>query len=525
MSSPTPPASDRDRFVAFAFAAAELLVETGPEGRIVWAGGAFNARLGATGEAFTGHPVQTLVTEQDHQAVTNAIAQASLRGRVSPIVVHLADQARTPCALGALALPGAGGRLSLTFAALPRAPDPPPPRVADSATIRTEAEATLRAGQPGNLGLLDLPGWSGAALPAATRTAISADIAAALAEQGGPGAVATELAQGRFGILGQAELDIPRLAAAIQAILKLTPVAGAVSVAATQMPLPAAGPDDPTSGRATRALRYAMASFTRDGTNGLNAAGFQGGLAGFLATADARANALGARIANRRFRLAFQPVVHLATRVPHHFEALIRPMPDPDGPALTVQDFVTYAEAVGLSEPLDLAVVAEVIATLSQAKGTRAAANVSGLSMQSPTFRDQLLTLVPTDGSLLIELTETADITDTQAAADTLAALRAAGVEVAIDDFGAGSAAFRYLRDFRVDHVKIDGSYVRAAATSQRDRELVAAMRDMAHGLGAEVIAEMIETEETAALMAELGVTYGQGYLFGRPGQLPGTRR
>jgi EAL domain-containing protein (putative c-di-GMP-specific phosphodiesterase class I) len=217
-------------------------------------------------------------------------------------------------------------------------------------------------------------------------------------------------------------------------------------------------------------------------------------------------------------------VVRLDTRATHHFEALIRPVPDPANPGQSVQDFVSYAEAVGLSEQLDLAVVEEVTATLARSRDVRAAANISGLSMQSADFRDRLLALVPVDGRLLIELTETADITDTEAAAATIAALRAAGVDVAIDDFGAGSAAFRYLRDFRVDHVKIDGSYVRAARDSARDRDLVAAMRDTAHGLGAAVIAEMIETEETAALMARLGVTFGQGYLFGRPGHLPGAR-
>jgi EAL domain-containing protein (putative c-di-GMP-specific phosphodiesterase class I) len=197
-----------------------------------------------------------------------------------------------------------------------------------------------------------------------------------------------------------------------------------------------------------------------------------------------------------------------------------------DGLALSPQNFVTYAEAINLSEPLDLAIVSEVRATLAEApREVRVAANISGLSMQSASFRDQLMAQVPRDGRLLVELTETADITDTDAAAATIAALRQAQVEVGIDDFGAGSASFRYVRDFRVDHVKIDGSYVRAATQGARERGLVASMRDLAHGLGADTIAEMIETEETAGLMRELGVTFGQGYLFGRAGRLPGSRR
>jgi len=417
--------------------------------------------------------------------------------------------------------------MCLTFSALPRA-EPPAFSVRDGTGLRVEAEAALRAGQKANLGLLDLSGFASAsaALPEADRASLSQEIAAVLAAQGGPGAVATEVARGRFGVLGPGEPDLPRLAAAIETVLKLAPRMEGVGVRGRSLALPGpAEADDPAGGRAARALRYALASFSRDGLGGLDQAGFGGGLTGFLATADARARALGARIAAHRFRLGFQPVVALADRRTHHYEALLRPLPDPDGPALSTQDFVTLAEAVGLSESLDLAIVAEVNATLAQTRDVRVAANISGLSMQSAGFRERLMASVPTDGRLLVELTETADITDTEAAAATLAGLRAAGVEVAIDDFGAGSAAFRYLRDFRVDHVKIDGSYVRAATSGKRERELVASMRDLAHGLGAGVIAEMIETEKTAALMAELGVTYGQGYLFGRAGHLPGARR
>ena len=513
---------ERDRFVALAFAAAELLVETGLEGTIVWAGGAFVSRLGASAESFVGQPVHRLVAAADRPVLARAMIHAAAQGRLGPTMIRLGDNAATACALGALALPGAGGRLCLTFAALPQAPPPAPAPLQDNACLAREAEDTLRAGQSASLGLLDLSGWASASLPIATRQSLTQDIATALAMQGGPGAMVTEIAQGRFGVLSQADLDLPRLTMAIETVLRLSPALASVAVQGQSLTLDAG---DQSSGRATRALRYALASFAKGGLAAIGNAGFTGGLAGFLATADQRATALAARITARRFRLAYQPVVSLADRRPHHFEALLRPMPDPDSPVLSTQDFVTYAEAVGLAEPLDLAIIAEVRATLAASRDVRIAVNISGLSMQSAGFRARLLDMAPSDGRLLVELTETADITDTGAVATTLAALRAAGVEVAIDDFGAGSAAFRYLRDFRVDHVKIDGSYVRAAASSQRDQAFVVSMRELAHGLGAAVIAEMIETEETADLMRALGVTFGQGYLFGRAGHLPGSRR
>ncbi len=157
------------------------------------------------------------------------------------------------------------------------------------------------------------------------------------------------------------------------------------------------------------------------------------------------------------------------------------------------------------------------------------AVNVSGLSMQSAAFRTRMLEQVAGETGvvragrrprLIVELTETAEIEDIAGAAVTIRQLRAAGVPVCIDDFGSGNAAFRYLRDFAVDFVKIDGSYVQGALRSTQERNSVAAMVQLARSVGARVVAEMIETEAQARLMDALKVDYGQGWLFGRAGKL-----
>jgi EAL domain-containing protein (putative c-di-GMP-specific phosphodiesterase class I) len=95
-------------------------------------------------------------------------------------------------------------------------------------------------------------------------------------------------------------------------------------------------------------------------------------------------------------------------------------------------------------------------------------------------------------------------------------------VPVCIDDFGAGSAAFRYLKEFRVDYVKLDGAYVRGALQNAREHGFLLTMVELANFVGAKVIAETVETVEEATMMRELGVEFGQGYYFGRPGDLPG---
>jgi EAL domain-containing protein (putative c-di-GMP-specific phosphodiesterase class I) len=255
-------------------------------------------------------------------------------------------------------------------------------------------------------------------------------------------------------------------------------------------------------------------------------AGFAGGLSGFVASAAERAAGLRRTIEERRFRLAFQPIVLLEDRTPHHYEALLRPIPTPGTPFDQASEFIALAETVALSEDLDWAVVETACEAARAASGARIACNLSGLSLQSSPFREKLcamLSAVPEVARrLLVEVTETAEIEDEAEARRTIDALRELGLPICIDDFGAGAAAFRYLRAFRVDFVKVDGIYVSNALESERDRGFIAAMVDLARAVGAQVVAERIETEEEAALMRDLGVAFGQGYLFGRPGALPG---
>jgi EAL domain-containing protein (putative c-di-GMP-specific phosphodiesterase class I) len=284
---------------------------------------------------------------------------------------------------------------------------------------------------------------------------------------------------------------------------------------------------------AARVLRYAIARFTAGGMPAAASIGARGGLAGILAQAEARSLAMQAALSGHRFRLAYQPVVALADRVVHHYEALLRPIATPGLVVDGTQEFVTFAEAVGLSDLLDIAVLEEALAGLRESSAAAVAVNVSGLSLQNEAFRDRMFAalqaaapaIAARDGGLrlMVELTETSEIEDMQAAAAALASLRAMGIAVCLDDFGMGAAAFRYLQQFHVDYVKIDGSFVHAAMAGGRERALVGSMVALATAAGARTVAEMIETEQQASLMAELGVTQGQGWLFGRPGALPGA--
>ena len=511
--------SAADRFLTFAFAAAELLVETDADGRITFAEGAFPARFGCPGRSFLGRPVQDLVARDLRSGMGTALELLNATGRIRPTAIRLSDRERSPFSVAGLAAPGHDGRFCLTFSPLPN--ELPGGALPGGPGLARAAEETLRADDSRSaLALLELTGEGGALAP---RADLAARIQAVLASQGGAGAVAADFGSGRFGILpGEGMPDLGALSEEVARLLAQHGLPGRVGTRA--VPLAA---DGMSPLQATRALRFALSAFARGGDAALEKAGFAGGLAGFVASAAERAAALRGTIAARRFRLAFQPIVLLADRKPHHYEALLRPIPTPGTPFAEASEFIALAETVGLSEALDWAVVETACEAARAAGATRIACNLSGLSLQSPAFRDRLCATFAAAPDLarrlLVEITETAEIEDEAEASRTVEALRALGLPICIDDFGAGAAAFRYLRAFRVDFVKVDGIYVANAVESERDRGFIAAMVDLARTVGAQVVAERIETEAQAVLMRDLGVAFGQGYLFGRPGALPGA--
>ena len=514
----------RDRLAAFAFAAADLLVEIAPDSTITWAAGAFPVRFGEAAERFVGRRLQSLIAPADHDALARTLVGASLRGHTPPVTLRLNDAGTTPCALAVLNLPGPRRRLCVTLGPVPVAPPAPGPAPQPAAVFAKEVEARLRSPQAGDLGLLDIQG-----LPVTTdagdetrRSAVHEAVVEVLSSAADSGAVVGEVGEGRFGVLTREHLDTTLLAATLQALLAARPDAGGVAVDSRVIGL---APTDLSPAEAVRAVRFALTKFAASGAAAVTESGFDDGLAGFLQRARDNAAALRETIAERRFDLLFQPVVALRTRSVHHYEALLRPQPRPGALWQSTQEFVTCAEALGFAEELDLAVLEQVIRLLDRVQGCSIASNISGLSVQSEPARRRLRKLLPLGSyrRLLIELTETAEIQNIAVAAETLEQFRAQGISVCLDDFGAGSAAFRYIRDLPVDYLKIDGAFVQGAARGKRGRDLVRSMLELSRSVGAQAIAEGVETTAQARLMEELGCAYGQGWLFGKPAPLPET--
>ena len=274
-------------------------------------------------------------------------------------------------------------------------------------------------------------------------------------------------------------------------------------------------------GKLMRALRFSLDSFLADGE-----APEASSLSDVLGQSEQRtvsqAGAFGAVVQARNFKLVFQPVVNLADGSVHHHEALIRFEGD-----ASPFSMIRMAEELDIIEDLDCAVAEETVKRLraDRTGKSRLAFNASGRSIISSTFIEAIESLAKPGGGLadrlIVEITETAAIDDLALARRHIEVLQAMGLQVCLDDFGAGAASFAYLQQLPVNVVKIDGSYVRELTSSGRDDALIRHLVGLCHELGVTTVAEMVETQAAADILRRAGVDFAQGWLYGQPTNEP----
>ncbi|MCW3009783.1 MAG: domain S-box protein [Solirubrobacterales bacterium] len=234
-------------------------------------------------------------------------------------------------------------------------------------------------------------------------------------------------------------------------------------------------------------------------------------------------------IAKEQFVLLAQPIIPLAAAGPgrEHYELLLR-LVDDDGRLVPPGTFLYHAERHGLVGDIDRWVLGQAVRALHAAhaagRHVEFAVNLSARTIQDLGIAEHLAELlrehpVP-PGTLMIEVTETAAITNVSRAAELARQLQGLGCQLALDDFGAGFASFYYLKHLVFDVLKIDGDFIDRLPTSTTDQLVVRAVVDIARGLGAKVVAERVGDAETVSLLRDLGVDYGQGYFLGRPRRL-----
>jgi EAL domain-containing protein (putative c-di-GMP-specific phosphodiesterase class I) len=221
-----------------------------------------------------------------------------------------------------------------------------------------------------------------------------------------------------------------------------------------------------------------------------------------------------------RLRLVLQPMISAKTGVAAIHECLLR-LERPDGSLVSAGEFITVAEQIGLARLIDQRVLELATAILDQQPDIVLSVNISGLTAVDQDWLAALTKLTTTRPGvaerLVIEITETALISDLDQAIAFADTLRELGCRVAIDDFGAGYTSFKNLKYLPVDLVKIDGTFVKSLSADNADLVFIRTMVEIADTFGMETVAEWVGDAECARMLTEAGITYLQGFHYGQP--------
>jgi EAL domain-containing protein (putative c-di-GMP-specific phosphodiesterase class I) len=229
-------------------------------------------------------------------------------------------------------------------------------------------------------------------------------------------------------------------------------------------------------------------------------------------------------VERRHWVMHYQPVIDLSTGVIMGVEGLLR-WQDPRGGLIAPGEFIPLAEEMGLIEAIGDWVVAEVARQESiwESEGIHLETgfNLSPRQLWQPDLVFRVLSHLERAGAdpsrIVVEITETAAMTDPERTQRVLWELHGRGVRLAIDDFGTGYSSLSRLKHLPVDILKIDRSFVRDVPHEHEAASMVRAMVQLAESVGMVPLAEGIETEDQWRFLVEQGCTLGQGFYFSRP--------
>ena len=223
----------------------------------------------------------------------------------------------------------------------------------------------------------------------------------------------------------------------------------------------------------------------------------------------------------RQLAMVYQPIIDVDLGCPVAFEALVRW--SPDGTVwLPPAAFISLAETTGRIGELTRHVLGKALDECRVWQwGCSLAINLSALDILRDDAANWIGEIVATAGaptrSIILEITETALLSDYRRAADNLAKLRQAGFRIALDDFGTGQSSLSHVHNLPLDHLKIDQSFARDLVQSEGSRAIVSTILALARQLRLDCTIEGIETLEQQAIARSLGVRMMQGYHFSRP--------
>lgn len=230
-------------------------------------------------------------------------------------------------------------------------------------------------------------------------------------------------------------------------------------------------------------------------------------------------------IEREELTVVYQPICAVENGAWSSVEALVRWWSPHLDRWVSPAEFIPLAEEIGMIRAIGshvLRLALNALVTLRQRHpALRVAVNISPRELDSPMFTRSVLEHLTSSGlppgALILELTESAMMSDAGAGCSVLAALRSAGISISIDDFGTGYSSLAYLRDLPIDCLKVDRSFVSGEDTEGSGAKIAGAIIALGKSLDLQVVAEGVETPEQLARMRAAGCSHVQGYLLSRP--------
>ena len=222
----------------------------------------------------------------------------------------------------------------------------------------------------------------------------------------------------------------------------------------------------------------------------------------------------------RRLEVVFQPIVDAKTGEMICVEALAR-WPKDAARQLSPDKFVRVAELSGQIDELGDLILHKACIAARQWGTLGVAVNISPLQLNNPQFSDRALAIIQSAGidprRIEFEITENVLIENVDRTRCVLEHLQSHGIKIAVDDFGSGYSSIGYLRQFKLDRVKLDRSISAKVTKGNADQKIIQGIMLVAQGLGASVTAEGVEKAEEVSLLRLAGCSSFQGYYFHRP--------
>jgi EAL domain-containing protein (putative c-di-GMP-specific phosphodiesterase class I) len=521
----------RDRFIAFAFAGADLLLEMDDSDVVTYSAGAGEALYGISDSELLGKPLADFILVRDRKKFNESVLRLRNTGRLdhTPLTLVGSSGAVSRMRVAGIKLPQFPKGYHLVLSRVPpvaesevdNAATTADPKVRFVEMVQLRLNEANRIGEDYTLTMFDLSGSNFGSCEPATLQSFLSTVHHTLEQCSVRQSSAGSLHDRAFGLVHDKSVSAGTVQQKLNDVVKQFD--GKVKGTNLKMQSATLEMDDKSLSEEDigKALTFIINGFVKDSARFAISSLADGAKAAVEDTL-VRVRNFRKMVKGESLVFLYQPMVNISSGGVLAYEAFGR-IAHGKG-FFNPSQIIPFATDVGVIGEFDLIAVKKALATMKAAQDISSlasiAVNVSGTSLGNPAFYHALLKILeqnkPCLARLVLEITDAARIYNLDEARRLLARIKRMGVRLSLDDFGSGGSSFDILKILPVDYVKIDSSYI-FEAREKRGRSVLRALTSLTHDLGMTTIAECVEDSQMMAIVQDVGIEYAQGYLFSPP--------